>query len=182
MARERPASRLDDPDWLEIGGAHGRLLEKIADAGWRVVYIAPEERHLDAWPELPVWAYSIGLYRTHRHPELVTFGVDYESATAILGRLAHQVAEGRAFEPGIHRDALRGTHSRCAIVSVSAAWHASLFGLALWFYDETFPVVQVVWPDDDERLPWEEGFDETLREQQPRLDEPPRLVWWESPP
>lgn len=45
------------------------------------------------------------------------------------------------------------------------------FGVAIEYYkNNQFPAIQLVWPDNANRFPWEEGFDHSLMDKQPLLD------------
>ena len=48
-----------------------KLLQDVAEVGWHVVLIAEEAG-------TPGWAFSVGLYHTFRHPEVVVFGLPLE--------------------------------------------------------------------------------------------------------
>jgi len=45
-------------------------------------------------------------------------------------------------------------------------------GYASWFYQslkQPFPALQLVWPDKQNRLPWEPGYDQRFSKKQPML-------------
>ncbi len=49
-------------------------------------------------------------------------------------------------------------------------WAQHVMGYALWFYGEDeFPVFQCVYPDLNNRFPWDDGFDTTWRDRQALL-------------
>ena len=55
---------------------------------------------------------------------------------------------------------------------VAKAYYAEHFGWNRWFYaGDDFPCLQLIWPDRNGVFPWEKGFDETFREDQPDLSE-----------
>jgi hypothetical protein len=45
-------------------------------------------------------------------------------------------------------------------VRVDAQWYSPFLGYAQWFYEseDGFPVLQLVWPDEQGRYPWDEGY------------------------
>ena len=57
-------------------------------------------------------------------------------------------------------------------VSLDTVWFRWFVGYAIWFYgQESFPLLQLFWPDRKGAFPWEVGADDGLREAQPRLHE-----------
>lgn len=58
----------------------------------------------------------------------------------------------------------------CEFRKVEHHWARHVMGYALWFYGEDeFPVVQCVYPDINNRFPWDDSFDTTWRDSKPRL-------------
>ncbi|MCX4538757.1 DUF4262 domain-containing protein [Streptomyces sp. NBC_01669] len=61
-----------------------------------------------------------------------------------------------------------------ALRQVDLRWYRTFFGRAIEFYRlPPFPVLQVAWPDVDDRFHWEEQAEERHRESQPQLWLPP---------
>lgn len=56
--------------------------------------------HIAADGEGTGYAFSIGLWHSHRHPELVVFGFPPENGQAWLNDLAERIAGGARFEAG----------------------------------------------------------------------------------
>jgi hypothetical protein len=137
-------------------------------------------------PTSPSWAYTIGLLE-HGHPELVTIGLSPQSAHGFLAHAFDEAIDGIPLELG--RDRHRtwdgsDTDLHVSFVEVpEILWQrpSSLVGTLHAYYGSrggypcTPRVCQLVWPDMDGRLPWEPGFDESLRRYQPLLDQEPWL-------
>jgi hypothetical protein len=137
----------------------------------------------------PSWAYTVGM--TERgQPELVTIGLSPESAHAFLDHAYADSLEGVPLELG--REHQRswltqpddGIDLHVSFVDVpEMLWRppSSLVATLHTYYASRrgFPyepsVCQLIWPDHAGLLPWESGFDESMRIYQPLLDEEPWL-------
>jgi hypothetical protein len=90
----------------------------------------------------PSYAYTVGLWHSHGHPEVVLFGLpDGESRLEKVGSL---VAGGRVLPPDQGDDDILGdvTSERRPVL---ATWHRRLFPAILEFYrGQPVPVVQLV--------------------------------------
>ena len=136
-----------------------RILEDIRSVGWSVILIPEDE-------EGPAFAYTLGLYHSQRHPEVLIQGLRQERLHGILNGIGEYVKGGRRFQAdGEYSGILEGY--TCAFRTVDPSLYEEYFGYAVWFYrGQTFPALQAVWPDMEGRFPWEEGFPEALAERQ----------------
>lgn len=66
--------------------------ETVRRHGWMVQYVMGEEQS-------PPFAYTVGLFGLG-HPELVVFGLDYESAMGLLNLLGEKVRENHDISAG----------------------------------------------------------------------------------
>ncbi len=141
-----------------------RVRADIDTHGWHVVKVAGDET-------LPGWAYTIGLLTRFDHPELAVFGLDLDPMHRLLNHAGGLIGTGQRFEvAGSYEGLLEGT--ACGMRPVARVWVDVFFGNAAWHHQRPdVPVVQCLWPDRAGRLPWEEGFDASLHELQPRLYE-----------
>ncbi|HYN10101.1 MAG TPA: DUF4262 domain-containing protein [Vicinamibacterales bacterium] len=64
---------------------------------------------------------------------------------------------------------------RCSFRTVLPAHYEDYLGYAIWFHRiegrEIFPPLQCLWPDHEDRLPWEPECDDAIRALQPTLYE-----------
>ncbi|MCA9518371.1 MAG: DUF4262 domain-containing protein [Myxococcales bacterium] len=139
-----------------------KLLDDVAQVGWHLVLV-PEDA------DTPGWAYTIGLERSHGHPELVVFGLDLETAGGVLNLLGERIRDGERFALDAEiADVIED--GELALRPVAARWYEPFLGYARWFYGgDGFTAWQLFWPEDDGVMPWDEGASEWLRENQPRL-------------
>lgn len=142
------------------------LLKNITQIGWHHVHVQAEGR-------TPAYAFSLGLYANYGHPEIIVFGLSPHVAQQLLNIIAAGVvgakSEYETFKP--YENIARGT--RIAFIPVAKKFISEYFGYGRWFYQSTqgeFPALQMVWPDRQGRLPWEESYDAAFSEIQPLLD------------
>lgn len=149
----------------ELDETDRRVRSDIARYGWHVALVSADE----ATPDGVGWAFTIGLEETLRHPELVVFGLEPGLAHGLLNRAADAVRRGWRFEPGQRYDGLLEGYA-CAAREIDRRWHSVFLGNAQWHYQgDDFRALQLFWPDPAKRYPWEEGFAEAWRSDQPLL-------------
>ncbi|MFC6881930.1 DUF4262 domain-containing protein [Actinomadura yumaensis] len=144
-----------------------RTIVHITQYGWSVVLVQPDG-------ERPGHAYTIGLWHSHRAPELAMFGGDVYEMEETLNALGRRTAEGGSPADGERLpDGARGLP--VAFRTVDTRWYESFLGGAVAFYRRPpLPFLQVVWPDANGLFPWQPGTDLPFRRTQPWLWLDPR--------
>ncbi|UOQ52138.1 DUF4262 domain-containing protein [Hymenobacter cellulosivorans] len=106
----------------------------------------------------PLYSYTVGLFETFGHPEVVLSGLDIDLAQDLLNDIGNTVAQGLVREPdGLYDDVL--DNYPCLFKAVPVTAYEQYFGRALVFYgDSTFPVLQCLWPDAQSRFPGDEDY------------------------
>jgi hypothetical protein len=145
---------------------HEKIVADVKEYGWHVLNVFG--------PEGPKFSYTIGLYLSFGHPELLVAGLPPEKAMPIVNLIGERVAKGEAFASGtVSTEILRNLP--VSFRAVDPAHYPEWIGLGLWFYRSLrpgeLPLLQIVWPDREGRFPWDEGFDESLRAFQPVVDD-----------
>lgn len=118
----------------------------------------------------PAFAYTVGLFPTYNHPEVICFGLAPEVLKSLV-RDAHKlVKEGKKLVPGyLFPEFLKDTNTQ--FLRVKPAFYPDYFGWAQRFYNSrNFPALQLVWPDKQQKFPWEKDFNPDLKFNQPLLD------------
>jgi len=104
--------------------------------------------------------FTIGLWQTYQHPELILFA-PAQNPAGMEGRLsavAERVARGERFEARKLYPELFGKHPG-TLREVQAQWYPAYLGTASAFYESfDFPALQLFWPDGQSLFPWENGF------------------------
>jgi Domain of unknown function (DUF4262) len=144
-----------------------KVEQDIQRVGWTVVAV-----NGDPEINIPWWAYTVGVTRTHAHPELAIAGLPPELMQQILNTVGFLVRDGATFSDGTQADNVLQSYP-VAFRQIHRYWFRPLFGSARRFYGNwSFAVLQVVYPDRDGRFPWDDGCSAAIRGQQPRLDLP----------
>jgi hypothetical protein len=156
----------DYGDRDEADRADLTITENVQQHGWHVVMVPEDDIG-------PGFAYTIGLAHTHGAPELAMFGLDVHDMYRMLNTLGAKAAAGAVMaDCQRHPDVVDG--HQVALRNVDLRWYRPFFGRAIGFYRRPpFPVLQVAWPDADDRFHWEEQAQERHRESQPQLWLPP---------
>ena len=141
-----------------------KLLADIARVGWAVLGIPEDD-------EGPGYAFSIGLYRTFAHPEVILIGLPWEVSHRFTNAIGAAVRTGERYEAGREYDHLAEGYPS-AFVAVDRSHYKQYLGTAGWFYRGwDFPVIQMVYPDRDGAYPWDAGSTPGYWRRQPILDE-----------
>ncbi len=124
------------------------LLDNIRQFGWHCNAVGSTD-------EGPGFAYTVGVFESYSHAELITFGLPPQDAHRMFSKIIELAKEGRLTvedrESGLHAI---GEAWRFLPLSRNQVEDVALS--TLWYYDEDdSPIWQVVWPDADGRFPWE---------------------------
>lgn len=145
-----------------------KVVSDVERVGWSVMLIRDEPEK-----NQPGWAFTIGLFESHGHPEVAIFGLKEESRVNILNWIGENVKKHKPFSAGREHDWVLDGHP-CWSREVLKCWYDDLFGWAVWFYGgRDFPVVQCIWPTRDGMYPWQE---------QPPYSNPQPLLYEEDVP
>lgn len=126
----------------------------------------------------PRFLYSIGLMHQLDHPEFIVFGLEPNNAHALISRLIHEIRNGRAFtKPTVESISFDGVKHRVGFRSVHPTQHPLYLGFAMGYCRHQgrigeLEAMQVFWPDENGKFPFEVGCDLSVYELQPRLDLP----------
>ncbi len=139
-----------------------KLLENVEKYGWHVVLITGDKN-------TPGWAFSVGLYHTFKHPEIVIFGLPKDRMHAFINCIGNDVRGGKVYRSGVGDTELLPGYTTM-FEAVEKIWYGPVLGWATWFYDgDDFPALQCIWPDKNNRFPWDEDFEPLLAADQPFL-------------
>lgn len=120
---------------------------------------------------LPSFSYSIGLYESYQHPEIICFGLPTDLAHTIINDVANLIKDGETIVLNQEYGDQIFKESRAQFLQVDAKNIEDYFDAALNYYQhENFSALQLVWADRNNKLPWEDGFEERFIYDQPLLD------------
>jgi hypothetical protein len=118
----------------------------------------------------PSFAYSIGLWETYKHPEIICFDLPNDMGHAIINDVAEMVKHGVRIQISEDYDDIF-KDSRATFLQVDKRNIGDYFGVALEHYKgEQFEAVQLIWTDRNNKFPWEGNFEEQFLHTQPLLD------------
>jgi hypothetical protein len=142
------------------------ILTNINEFGWHAVNVIENDAQ-------PPWSYTIGLYDTWSHPELIIIGRSRATAQHMLATIVTELEYDRRPDLNLPDDnVLPG--SLCHFIEVHPRYYPDYVGFARWYYRKrTFPMMQIVWPNTDGQYPWEEDAPESFKEWQPMLGSSP---------
>lgn len=126
---------------------------------------------LEADNYLPAFVYSIGLYKNFNHPEIICFGLSTQLMATLINDARDMIRKGQKLTTGeLYPEFLTGYNVQ--FIEVDKAYYCNYLGYANWFYDwdDSFPVLQLVWPDKQQLFPWDENFNPDWKFKQPLLD------------
>ena len=133
-----------------------RTISHVEEFGCSVVSVKREKYGFG-------WSYTVGVFDTSGRPEIITVGLLPDTAHFALNEAAKRLRAGVDLTKGRHPDLIGNVD--CKFRPVDPKWVEHLMGWALWYYDgDTFPVVQAVYPDLQNRFPGDEGFDKSFEQ------------------
>lgn len=142
--------------------AEEKCIADVERYGLHILNVMPDDAG-------PGFAYTVGLYRSFGHPEVIIVGLRREVMHDVLNELAACVRAGRRYEPAVESDEFLEGYT-CTFRAVQSRLYDAYLGWANWFYERTpYPAVQLVYPDRENRWPWDAGVSEGFRRNQPDL-------------
>jgi hypothetical protein len=137
-----------------------KVLDDIATFGWHCVQIFAEG-------DEPGYCFTVGLFQSFGHPELIIFGLKARVAHQILCLVVDAAKAGSPLDLSLPTDALIEGYS-CCFVEVPRHEYDSYVGFAQWYYlGNSFPLYQVVWPSRTGLFPWHPEATPEFRKAQP---------------
>lgn len=151
--------------WTVTDDTEAFIRDCIADPGWSVQLVSAGDTSAQ-----PAFAYTIGLFHNFKHAELIVLGLRTELMHSMLNTVAQRVKGGQIFAVGDRLNEVIGGFE----VTLREVLHPASFkahvGYALWFYGSgSFPLLQLVWPDQQARFPGQPGTSEAFNRQEPLL-------------
>jgi len=125
---------------------------------------------LEATEYLPAFAYSLGLWKTFKHPEIICFGLTTKNLHALINDVAELVKQGQILATNRNYDEFFN-NADTQFVKVDPSYLSNYFGTAINYYNsDKFPALQFVWTDRNNKFPWDTDYEEEFQYRQPLLD------------
>lgn len=117
--------------------------------------------HIRADSTCPSFSYTVGVTDVCGKPELITVGLMDKTAHHALNESVALMKRGINLSKGRHRDIVGDVEVEFR--PVDAKWLHHIMLRTDWFYEAAdVPVLQLIYPDLENRFEGEEGFDETF--------------------
>jgi len=144
-------------------GEHNQTLQSdIETRGWHVVLAAGEQHD-------PAYGYTVGLYKTFRHPELIIIGLGLPLIHSLLNSMGEEILKGQVYIPGEAFGDVLDDYN-CFMLPVAAAQYERYMGEANNYYrHKDYPALQCIYPNRDSVYPWQASWPEALNAVQPLL-------------
>ena len=141
-----------------------KLTDDIVKYGFGVIMV-PKTNYL------PSFAYTVGLWKSYKHPELISLGLPIDILHTMLNTVVFEVIKreklieiGRNYHDILEKYPVQ-------FLTVDKRNIPDYFGQAISYYQTVdFPALQLIWPDDKGIFPYESDFREDLIYLQPLLD------------
>lgn len=142
--------------------ATSQIKSDIKKYGLHIIHVMGED-------DLPNFSYTIGLFETYQQPEIIIFGLEQDMHQVLLNNMAYDYKEGKKPVHGIlYVDIL--DEYECYLINVEKEHFEEYLGIAIDYYQATdFPVMQIVWPANNRKFPFDEGAPDSFKKWQPVL-------------
>lgn len=157
-------------DQFDDMGALDKIDWMIESVGWALEAVLPRS---DTDPPTPAYAYTIGVPALVGFPDVALFGLTPADAKGLLELVVDACRGGTEIPIGVEVVGLLGNELRCCFAPVDLEVHGAYFETATtWYRGEVFAVVQMLYPDRQGWMPYEQGFEQRLRFAQPVIGAP----------
>jgi len=145
---------------------HAEKIEWMIETnGWA---LEPVGAVPETTPPRPAYAYSIGLPDAVGFGDVAVFGLAPVAANGLVTLVADACRGGTEIPIGVELVGLLDNDLRCYFAPIDIGEHAHFFTTAIaWYRGETFPMVQLMYPDRNGFMPYETGYEQRLRLAQP---------------
>ena len=141
-----------------------KVLSDIEQYGLHIIHILGEK-------ELPPYSFSIGLFKSYNHPEIIFIGMDQQLSHSLINNIASDIKNGEKFEANKYYPDIIERFD-CYFVDVNKLNYKEYLGYANWYYEGyDYPVVQCIYPTTNGIYPWQSEWPENIKNLQPVLSQ-----------
>lgn len=113
----------------------------------------------------PPFAYTIGMKDLFNQPDIIMFGIGSDTLGVLLNNFVNVVRKNGMPSVG---DPISDIIERFDVVLCPFIYKEKYFKFTSWYYKSwDFDVLQLVWPDEKNIFPWENGFNGKFIRNQP---------------
>lgn len=112
-------------------------------------------RHVIEDKKGPAFSYSIGLFKSYGHPEIIIIGLKSQLSQILLNNIAFDIKGGKVFTP-LKYEADVLDNFDCYFVEVEKSNYDDYVGGAQRYYgSDNFPLLQCIYPTTKGIYPWQ---------------------------
>ena len=139
-----------------------KISDDIRDYGWHVIKVLEDE-------SAPGFGYSIGLFETFKHPEIIIVGLKLDLIHLLINNIGEDIKNGLTLVPfSFNSDII--DNFECYISEVKKSHYDKYVGQAQAYYDsDEFPLLQCIYPTLKGVYPWQSDWPEDIKNLQPVL-------------
>lgn len=146
----------------QLSNTDQKILNDIEEYGWHAVKVPEDEVG-------PGFGYSVGLYKSFGHPEIIIIGLKLDLIHSIINLIGEDIRSGKVFHTGQYYSGLIQGFE-CCFTSVEKKHYDDYVRYAKWCYKGTdFPINQCVYPTVKGVYPWQDEWPKGIRDLQPIL-------------
>lgn len=155
----------NDPHQQDIEQTRAKIWADIQTYGFSALGVIGDQG-------TPHCMYTIGLFPDIM-AELILFGLRPDQATHVFHLIVNRRKAGTVFSSGHMYEGIAQDYP-LYFHQVEREHYPRYVVAALRWHQDTreFPLLQVVWPDPAKRFPWQPGFEERFKADQPLLFRP----------
>jgi hypothetical protein len=141
---------------LDLDARDLKCVNDVEQFGCHVIQVSGANQRMS-------WTYTVGAYNTTGKAEIIVVGLENKTAARAVNNAVDGLREGIDLTRGRHREIVGEVE--VIFRPVDPAWVKELMGWTKWFEgDWDFPVLQLIYPDLENRFQWEDGFTEYFRQ------------------
>lgn len=139
-----------------------KLDHDIATYGLQVLHVFGDETG-------PGFSYSIGLYKTYEHPEIIMIGLSQDLMHSLINSMASEIKKGKVYTAFQFDDDILENFD-CYITEVSKDnYYPYVVQASNYYGNDDFPLVQCIYPTTKGIYPWDERWPNEIKDLQPIL-------------
>lgn len=139
-----------------------KILTDIEKFGWHIINVMEGKNY-------PGFAYSIGLFKSYKHPEIIIIGLKPELAQVLINNIGYDIKNGSIYNSDKFYSNILDNYD-CKMIEVLKGNYKEYVGLGIWYYEnDNFPLLQCIYPTLNGIYPWDKTWPKEIIEYQPIL-------------
>ena len=115
-----------------------KAITDVQNHGWHVLKVMEDDQG-------PAFAYTVGLYHSFGHPELIIVGLPLDVGHSVLNIAGESIRRGVRYSEGAQSDEFPEDRA-CVFRRMPESQYRHYLGWDLWFYEGSpFPALQMIW-------------------------------------